>query len=326
MIKNLFAPLLGRHAIESLNLITRLDNITECPCQGKYTELFTGLGELKEEYSIKLHPSATPYSVNVARWIPIPLTDKVKEELSKTEKLDIIQKVERPSDWCSWMVPVLKTDSAVRICVDLTKLNNAVRRNKFILPSVDHTLCQLGRTKIFTKLDANSGFWQVRLAKESHQLTTFITPFGWYSFKRLPFGISSAPELFQMRMCQILEGLEGVVCHMDDILIFERSSEEHDMRTDAALRKIQNAGLTLNKKKSEFAKTEVKFLGHRLSSAGLQPDLDKLAAVQNMREPTNVSEVCSFLGIMNQLGKLIPELAEKRKPLRDLFSEKSLWS
>ncbi len=133
-------------------------------------------------------------------------------------------------------------------------------------------------------------------------------------------------ELFQMRMCQILEGLEGVVCHMDDILIFERSSEEHDMRTDAALRKNQNAGLTLNKKKSEFAKTEVKFLGHRLSSAGLQPDLDKLAAVQNMREPTNVSEVCSFLGMMNQLGKFIPELAEKRKPLRDLFSEKSLWS
>ncbi len=143
--------------------------------------------------------------------------------------------------------------------MDLTKLNNAVRRKKFILPSVDHTLCQLGRTKIFTKLNANSGFWQVRLAKKSHQLTTFITPFWRYSFKRLPFGISSAPELFQMRMCQILEGLEGVVCHMDDILIFERSSEEHDMRTDAALMKIQNAGLTLNKRSLNLQRQKSSF-------------------------------------------------------------------
>lgn len=113
VVKNLFAQLLGKHAIESLNLITRLDNITECQWQDKHPELFTGLGELKEEYSIKLHPSATLYSVNVARWIPVPLTDKVKEELSRMEKLDIIQKVEGPSDCCSGMVPVLKPDNTV---------------------------------------------------------------------------------------------------------------------------------------------------------------------------------------------------------------------
>ncbi|KAK3566933.1 hypothetical protein QTP86_005598 [Hemibagrus guttatus] len=111
VVKNLFTPLLGRHAIEKLNLITRLDNITDCPWQVKYPELFTGLGELKEEYSIKLQPSATPYSVNVARRIPVPLMDKVKKELSRMEKLDIIQKVEGPSDWCSGMVPVLKPDN-----------------------------------------------------------------------------------------------------------------------------------------------------------------------------------------------------------------------
>ncbi|KAK3524638.1 hypothetical protein QTP70_032192, partial [Hemibagrus guttatus] len=289
-IKNLFTPLLGRHAIEKLSLIARLDNITECQWLEKFPELFTGLGELKEEYCIKLQPNATPYSVNVARRIPVPLMEKVKEELSRMEKLDIIKKVVGPSDWCSGMVPVLKPDNTVRICVDLTKLNSAVRREKFILPSVDHTLGQLGRAKIFTKIDANSGFWQIRLAEESQPLTTFITPFGRYSFKRLPFGISSAPELFQMRMCQILEGLDGVTCHMDDILIYGSSSEEHDIRLDAALKKLQSAGLTLNRKKCEFAKTEVKFLGHKLSSGGLQPDPDKLAAVQNMREPTNVSE------------------------------------
>ncbi|XDV37818.1 hypothetical protein PO909_007359 [Leuciscus waleckii] len=327
VVKNLFTPLLGRHAIEKLNLITRLDNITECQWQEKYPELFIGLGELKEEYCIKLQPNATPYSVNVARRIPVPLMEKVKEELSRMVKQDIIKKVKGPSDWCSGMVPVpFKPDDRVRICVDLTKLNRAVRREKFILPSVDHTLGQLGGAKTFTKIDANSGFWQIRLAEESQQLTTFITPFGRYSFKRLPFGISSAPELFQMRMCQILEGLDGVTCHMDDILIYGRSPEEHDIRLDTALKRVQRAGLTHNRKKCEFAKTEFKFLGLKLSLAGLQPDPDKLAAVQNMREPNNVSEVRSFLGMINQLGKFIPDLVEKTKPLRDLLSQRNLWS
>jgi len=229
VVKNLFTPLLGRQAIEKLHLITRLDNITECQWQEKYPELFTGLGELKEEYCIKLQPNATPYSVNVARRVPVPLMEKVKEELSRMVKEDIIKKVEGPSDWCSGIVPVLKPDDTVRICVDLTKLNSAVRREKLILPSVDHTLGQLGGAKIFTKLDANSGFWQIRLAEESQRLTTFITPFGRYSFKRLPFGISSAPELFQLKMFPILEGLDGVTCHMDNILMYGRSPEEHDI-------------------------------------------------------------------------------------------------
>ncbi|KAK3520769.1 hypothetical protein QTP70_032336, partial [Hemibagrus guttatus] len=99
------------HAIERLHLITILDNITECPWQEKYPELFTGLGELKEEYSIKLQPSATPYSVNAARQIPVPLMNEVKEKLSRMEKLNIIKKVEGPRDWCSGMVPVLKPDN-----------------------------------------------------------------------------------------------------------------------------------------------------------------------------------------------------------------------
>ncbi len=106
------------------------------------------------------------------------------------------------------MVVVPKRSGAVCICVDLTKLNNTVNRERYILPSVENSLCQLKGAKVFLKLDANSGFWQIPLSQNSALLTTFITPFGRFCFNRLCFGISSAPEHFQKRMSQMLEGLE----------------------------------------------------------------------------------------------------------------------
>jgi hypothetical protein len=120
------------------------------------------------------------------------------------EGLGVISRIEEPTDWCAGMVVVPKADGGVRICVDLTKLNRYVKRERHILPSVEHVLAQVGDAKVFSKLDANSGFWQIELTPESAKLTTFITPFGRYIFNRLPFGISSAPELFQHR---ISEGL-----------------------------------------------------------------------------------------------------------------------
>ena len=89
-----------------------------------------------------------------------------------------------------------------------------------MLPSVEQTLAQLRGATVFSKLDANSGFWQIELTKESSLLTTFITPFRRYCFNRLPFGITSAPEYFQKRMSEILQGMEGVVCLIDDILVY----------------------------------------------------------------------------------------------------------
>ena len=111
------------------------------------------------------------------------------------EQLGVISKVDEPTDWYAGMVVVPKQDGKVRICMD--KLNESVRRERHILPSVDHTLAQLGGAKVFTKLDANLGFWQIELSKESALLTTFITPFGRFCFNRLSFGITSVPEYFE---------------------------------------------------------------------------------------------------------------------------------
>ena len=121
------------------------------------------------------------------------------------------------TEWCAGIIPVLKQNGSVLICVDLTHLNKAFQREIHQMPSVDENLGKLGDSKIFSKLDANSGFRQIPLDEESKLLTTFVTPFGRFCFNRLPFGISSVPEIFQRTMSKILEGSEGTLCQMDDV-------------------------------------------------------------------------------------------------------------
>ena len=188
-----------------------------------------------------------------------------------------------------------------------------------------NTLAQLKDANIFTKFDANSGFWQIPLTKESSSLTTFITPFGRYWFKRLPFGISSAPEHFQRRMSEILEGLSGYVCLMDDILIFGKSIEAHDNRLHAVFQRLQQAGIALNREKCLFSQSSVKFVGHLVGQGEVKPDPDKVKAIQKMPEPTNVGDVRRFLGVINQQARYIPQLAEKTEPLRNLLVKNNQW-
>jgi hypothetical protein len=219
------------------------------------------------------------------------------------------------------MVVVPKPNGDVRICVDLTKLNQSVCRERHPLPAVEQTLAQLAGAQVFTKLDANSGFWQIPLSVDSSLLTTFLTPFGRYCFHRLPFGITSAPEHFQRRMSVILDGVEGVVCLMDDVLVYGKTQGEHDDRLLTVLQRLEAAGLTLNREKCEFSQSEVKFLGQMVDKNGVRPDKAKVRAIQEVSKPKNVSDVRRFLGMVNQLGKFSPNLAEKTRPIRELLQK-----
>ena len=112
---------------------------------------------------------------------------------------------------------------------------------------------------------------------------------------------------------------------VDDVLVHGRTQEEHDQRLDAALARISNAGVTLNAEKCEFSQGRVKFLGHIVDGTGIQPDPEKVQAIQAMKKPTNTSEVRHFLGMTDQLAKFAPSLAEKAKPLRDLLNKQNAW-
>ena len=327
MVKNLTNAVLGRPAIEHLGIVVRVEGVMEekKDITKSYPKLFNGLGLLSSAYEIRVKEDARPYTLSTPRRIAIPLLLKVREELSRMESMDVIERVTEPTDWCSGMVVVPNANGKVRICVDQTKLNQSVQRERQILPSVEDTLAQLKDANIFTKLDANSGFWQIPLTKESSSLTTFITPFGRYWFKRLPFGISSAPEHFQRRMSEILEDLSGYVCLMDDILIFGKSKAAHDNRLHAVLQRLQQAGITLNREKCLFSQSSVKFVGHLVGQGEVKLDPDKVKAIQKMPEPTNVGDVRRLLGVINQQARYIPQLAEQTEPLRNLLVQKNQW-
>ncbi len=328
----IMVPLLGRPAIEALEILTkdaRLDMVSSADqkeiYRKAYPHLFTGLGNTQRTYKIELKPDATPFALSTPRRIALPLTKLVREELNRMVDLGVISPITEPTEWCAGMVVIPKSDNRVRICVDLTKLNETVRRENHPLPSIEETLGQLAGAKYFTKLDANSGFYQVPLAKESSRLTTFITPFGRYCFNRLPFGISSAPEVFQRQMTQILDEVPSVPCQIDDILVSGKTREEHDARLKLVLEKISAAGVTLNLSKCEFAKTTIKFLGFIVDAAGVRPDPEKIRAITEMQEPTSITEVRRFFGMINFLSKFSPNLAEISKPIRDLLKAKSAW-
>ena len=190
---------------------------------------------------------------------------------------------------------------------------------------MDETLAQLAGSQILSKADANSGFWQITLANKSRYLTTFITPFGRYCFHKMSFGILSAPEHFPKRMSAILSGLDGVLCLMDDVLVYGRDTKEHKERLTEALRIIQAARVTLNPRKCEFGKTQLKFLGHLVDRNGVRADPKKTSAITDMEPLTNITKMRRFMGMVNQLGKFSQNLADLTQPLRQLLSKKSAW-
>ena len=175
----------------------------------QYPMLFEGLGKLEGEHTIHLKEGATPFCLTTPRRVPLPLMKKVQGEIKRMEQLDVIEPIDEPKELCSSIVVVPKADGRVWICVDLTRLNQAIRREVYQMPTVEETLRSLKEGSVFSKLDANSGFHQIVLNPESAKLTTFITPFGRYMFKRLPFAISSPPEYFQKRIDKELSGIEG---------------------------------------------------------------------------------------------------------------------
>ena len=325
IVKNLRNNLLGFPAIKALNLLSHVESVDKNVVL-QYPSLFNGLGTFAHEYKIQLKPNLKPFSLSTPRNIPLALRPKVQAELQRMESLGVISRVTEPTPWCAAMVVVPKASGAVRICVDMKPLNEHVLREVHPMPKVDTTLAQLTGATMFSKLDANSGFWQIPLATKSKLLTTFITPYGRFCFNKLPFGICSAPEVFQCQMNDILSGLPGVLCHVDDILVFGTTTAEHDCRLNAVLERIKTAGITLNAEKCQFSQQRITFLGHVIDHNGISPDPKKTTAILAMKPPTSITELRRFMGMVNQMTKFSPNIAHISKPLRELLSTRNAWT
>ena len=327
VLKDQLYSLLSKKACVDPGLIARIREVNTQPVNfiGEFPQLFHGLGKPKTKYHIKLNPDVKPVCLYTPRKVPHPLLPKVKNRIDSMTRQGVISPVTVPTEWCSGIVPVPKPNVRVRICVDLAPLYKAVQRETHAMGSVDEILAMLGESRVFTKLDASSGFWQIPLDEDSKLLTTFVTPFGRFYFNRLPFGISSAPEIFQRTMSDILEGLDGVICRMDDILIHGRNHMEHDARVRAVLFRRQRAGLTLNIQKCEFSQGRLEFLGHIVDAQGVHADPEKTHAIGHFPTSTTVTELQRCMGMVNQLGKFVPGLADISAPLRQLLRKDSAW-
>lgn len=328
VIKGQSTSLLSRDACSALGLVTCHVGEVTAEVKEKYPQLFGRLGLLKGyRYHISLREDAQPKCIYSPRSVSLPLRELVKAELESMVKKGVISPVTETTEWCSGLVTVEKPNGAgVRLCVDLTGLNAAVKREIHPMSTVEQSLAQLGNSKVFSKLDANSGFWQVELSKESRLLTTFLTPFGRYCFNRVPFGISSAPEIFQRAMSEVLAGVEGAICHMDDILIHGSDRKNHDATLHEVLKRLQGAGLSLNAEKCQFHQSKLKFLGHIIDADGVKPDPAKLHAMANFPTPTCKSELRRLNGMLNQLARFIPHLATLNAPMRELLKECNEWT
>ncbi|XP_062601076.1 uncharacterized protein K02A2.6-like [Saccostrea cucullata] len=339
VVKQDTTPILGSQTIQRMKLVTiHYDNIltvteetlTEEYVFSEYKDVFDGTGCLAGTYSLQTDPSIKPV-VHPPRKIPVALRDKLKTELERLTEKEIITPVTEPTPWVNNLVIVEKPNK-LRICLDPRDLNGAIQRSHYPMPTVEELLPDLNKAKVFSVADAKNGFWHVQLDKASSMLTTFNTPHGRYRWLRMPFGLNSAPGEFQRRQNQTVEGLHGVRCVHDDILIFgegatdEDAYRDHDRNFRALMERCREKNLKLNKEKLKFRLKEVRFVGHLLTSSGVRADPDKVKAVKNMPTPTDVSAVRRFVGFVTYLSKFLPRLSDLCEPLRKLTVQDAEWS
>lgn len=323
--------ILGLQTCVKLNLLKRsrirsIDAVSETVDKivVQYQSVFKGIGCIPGEHHIELKEDAVP-RVHPPRKVPYAIYSKLKSKLQELERMSIIETVNVPTEWVSSLVIVPKKNLDLRLCIDPKDLNNAIKRQHFYIPTFDDLIHKLKGAKYFSILDCSNGFWQIKLDEYSSKLCTFNTPFGRYKFLRLPYGITSASEIFQRIISQIYDNTKGVITYIDDLLIFGATQEEHDINLKNVLQIADNNNIKFNLAKCKFSVNEVTYMGHKITDKGVQADDNKISAIINMRSPTDKKEVERFLGTINYLNRFIQNQSELTEPLRRLIKKDTLF-
>lgn len=258
------------------------------------------------------------------RRIPDKQEDEIMQEVSGMVDKGVIEPSNSP--WAANIVVVNKKDGTKRYCVDYRDLNKVTIKDSYPLPRIDDLLDKVGKTKskYFTTLDLRSGYWQVKMAEESKEKTAFYTPNGLHQFTVMPFGLVSAPSIFQRIMNKALGDLIGKCCldYIDDIIVFSATYPEHIQNLKEVFRRLHKAGLVIKLEKCRFFQKQVQYLGHIISEHGVAPDPAKVKALQDFTRPTCVRALQSFLGLANYYRKFINKYSEICSPLFELLRGK----
>lgn len=262
-----------------------------------------------------------PAVIQTVRRAPIALQRQIEDKLNELLELDIIEKVNKPSKWVSPLVPIIKDNGDLRLCIDMRRANVAIMRENHPLPVIDDFLPRLNNAKYFSRLDVKNAFHQLEIRESCRYITTFITHKGMFRYKRLLFGVNCAPEIFQKVMENLLVECENAINYIDDIIVFGTNENSHYKSLSQVLEILKNNGVVLNSSKCVFKVQSLTFLGHELSPDGIQPEKKKIQALIGFRSPKSVEELRSFLGLINYVGKFLPDLATKTYLLRQLIKD-----
>ena len=279
---------------------------------------------------IKLKPDAIPKQVYTARPIPIPLVPAVTRELEDQIKENIIEPADDINDPSEWVHPTVitrkKSPGEVRITIDVRELNKATVRPIYPSKSPWQIVTSIPESaKFFTVLDGRKGFHQIELHPDSRKLTTFVTPFGRFRYKRLLMGWCGASDVFNERMAEALKELPNIKRVVEDVLIHSDTWEEHERAVRSLVSTCDKADISINTAKVQFGLQEVKFGGFIVSAGKYTIDPKLTDDLRDFPYPQNRTELKSFLGLAQQLGYFTPEITALTDPLRTLNSNKSAW-
>ena len=292
----------------------------------EYADVFKGVGTLPGgPYHIKLKDSYQPVQ-HPPRSVPLGMQSAYKAELDRLVNKGIITEEHEHTQWINSIVPVMKEDGSLRLCLDPKDLNKAIERNQWYARTLDDILPELAQSKYFTVKDATSGFWHLPLDFRRSLLTTFNTPWGKYRWLRMPFGLKVSGDVFQERLDRVIRLVPGVLGIADDIVIHGATENTHDGTVLVLCETARLNNLSLNSKKMQFKSTDCKFLGHRLTQDGIRVDPKKIEALIQMDPPQNVANLQSFNGMVDYLKKFSPVLSKLSEPLRRLCKSGVEWA
>ena len=248
------------------------------------------------------------------------MIDEVRKHIEELLSCGIIKKSKSP--WASNVVLVRKKNGKLRMCVDYRMLNKKTVKDSYALPRTEEIFDVLNGSTVFSTIDMKSGYHQVSV-EDSHKCRTAFTvgPLGFYEYNKMPFGLSNSPATYQRLMEECLGPYNMKICviYLDDLIIFSNSFEQHLERLDMVLTRLKQCNLKLSAEKCFFFQERVKFLGHVVSSSGVETDPDKIEKIKNWPRPTNEDELRSFVAFCGYYRRFVKDFSKVTKPLTDIL-------
>lgn len=273
------------------------------------------------EHRILLYPDSKPKQQKLRRMKP-ELSLKVKEEIQKQLNAGFIQPIKHP-DWLANIVVVPKKNGKIRVCIDFRDLNAASPKDCFPLPHIDLLVDNTAGHAMFSFVDGLSGYNQIMMAVGDMSKTSFITPWGTFCYRAMPFGLKNAGATYQRAATTLLHDLihDIVEVYVDDMIVKSKNREGHIASLRSFFDRIRKYKLRLNPQKCVFSVTSGKLLGFVVSQEGIMVDSDKVKAIQELPPPKNEKEIRGFLGRVQYISRFISQLTTKCEPIFKLLKK-----